>query len=102
MTAHLVVQPEAESDLDETFRWYEAKRPGLGHEFVVEVNRVFSEIAEDPLRPKRRRRGTRRWFLRRFPYIVLYLPRDNEAFVLAVFHERRSPRLFFERQRQFD
>jgi hypothetical protein len=30
VTARLIVQPEAESDLVEAFRWYESKHVGLG------------------------------------------------------------------------
>ena len=94
MTASIVVQPEAETDLDNSYRWYEERRAGLGQEFLVEVDRAFCRIAESPLRPKERYRGTRRVALRRFPYVVLYLAQDDQVFVLGVLHERRSPARF--------
>ncbi|MEW6745699.1 MAG: hypothetical protein AB1486_23360 [Planctomycetota bacterium] len=37
----LVVRPAAAADLDEAFLWYEARRPGLGGEFLSAVEQVF-------------------------------------------------------------
>ena len=99
MTATVVVQPEAEADLDEAFRWYEARKPGLGTEFLVEIDRVLIRVAEHPeLHPEGYRR-TRRTVVRRFPYVVLYLYRDETVFILAVLHHRRDPRVFRKRSR---
>lgn len=99
MTATVVVQPEAEADLTEAFRWYEAWRVGLGAELIDEAGLAFSRIAENPLRPRALHRDTRRVHLRRFPYLVLYVARGDQVFVIAVLHERRSPRLFRARAR---
>jgi plasmid stabilization system protein ParE len=88
----VIVQPEAEADLGDAFRWYENKRSGLGHEMIDEAALAFSRIAENPLRPRALHRGTRRVRLRRFPYEVLYIARGDRVFVLAVLHERRNPK----------
>ena len=94
MTATIIVQPEAEADLAEAFLWYEARRAGLGAEMIGEAGLAFSRIAEHPLRPRALYRDTRRVHLRRFPYVVLYIARGDHVFVLAVLHERRSPRMY--------
>ena len=99
--ASVIVQPEAEADLAEAFRWYEARKLGLGHEMIAEAGHAFARIGASPERPRALYRGTRRVRLRRFPYIVLYVPRDSRVYVLAVLHERRSPRLFRSRARGF-
>ena len=101
MTVDVIVQPEAEADLAEAFRWYETRQPGLGHEIIAQAGRAFTRIAADPLGRPALYRGTRRIRLRRFPYVVLYIPRDDRVYVLAVLHERRSPRLFRSRARGF-
>lgn len=93
MIAEIVVQPEAEAHLAEAFRWYEARRAGLGHELIDEADRAFAMIAENPLRPRAMHRDSRRVPLRRFPYVVLYVSRGDRVFVLGVLHERRDPRL---------
>ncbi len=53
MTYRLVLQPEAEADLSEAYRWYEDQRPGLGGEFIESVEAVFERIRQTPecLRP---------------------------------------------------
>jgi plasmid stabilization system protein ParE len=101
VTATLIVQPEAEAELNEAFRWYEARRRGLGHEFLAEASRAFSRIAEQPLRNALVHREARRALLRRFPYVVLYVARGERVFVLAVLHQRRNPSLAMARARDF-
>lgn len=101
MSVALVVQPEAEADLDEAFRWYEARREGLGEEFLEEVDRAFARVAEQPLRYAPVHRDARRAPLRRFPYAAFYVARGERLFVLAVLHQRRSPRLARSRVREF-
>ena len=101
MTATLIVQPEAEADLTDAFRWYEARRAELGHEFLDEVSHAFTRVSEQPLRYAVVHRETRRVLLRRFPYAVFYVTQSDRVFVLAVLHQRRSPRLARTRARNF-
>lgn len=48
MTYRLTIQPEAELDLAEAYRWYEKLRPGLGAEFLDRVEAVFEGITASP------------------------------------------------------
>jgi plasmid stabilization system protein ParE len=101
VTAILLVQPEAEVDLAESFRWYEARQEGLGHEFLEAVSSTFDRICEEPSRYPVVYRHARRALLRRFPYAVLYVPRGETVHVLAILHQRRNPRLTQNRIRAF-
>ena len=101
MTFAVIVQPEAEADLDEAFRWYEARQEGLGHEFIEEAARAFKRIAQAPLLPRVFHREARRANLRRFPYAALYVVRGDRVYIVAVLHGRRSPRRFHSRARSF-
>jgi len=49
MNWRVEILPEAESDVAEAGRWYEARQPGLGVEFVEEVIHVWDALAENPL-----------------------------------------------------
>ena len=49
MTPIFVVQPEAEAEISEAFRWYEDKRVGLGLEFVRIVEACFAAPVLLPL-----------------------------------------------------
>ena len=97
MTAQLVIQPEAEADLQDAFTWYERRQAGLGHKMLDEARRAFTRIGLDPTSPRPRFRKTRRVRLKRFPYVVLYVIRQDVVYVLGVLHERRSPRIYRSR-----
>ena len=102
MTTALIVQPEAEADLAEAYRWYETQHSGLGQEFLEAADRAFERIAEQPLRHAAVHRDTRRTFLRRFPYVVFHVLRDDRVHVLAVLHQRRNPRIARNRISRFE
>ena len=101
MTVEVVIQPEAEDDLREAYLWYEARRTGLGDAMMDEADLAFKRIVDAPARPRALHRGSRRFPLRRFPYVVIYLLRGDRVYVLGVLHERRNPRLFRSRVRHF-
>lgn len=102
MTATVIVQPEAESDLAEAFRWYEQRSPGLGDDFLDEIDRVFGLIAENPLLTAPVWRAARRAIPRRFPYVVIYVERGDRVYVLGVLHQRRNPSLTRHRTGDFE
>jgi plasmid stabilization system protein ParE len=39
----------AEADIAQAFRWYEAKKPYLGEEFIERVEEAIEKIAQIPL-----------------------------------------------------
>jgi plasmid stabilization system protein ParE len=88
----LIVNPEAEADLEEARAWHEAQRQGLGDEFLECVREVF-----DRIQPARHLYGKvyqelRLALVRRFPYAVVYRVDDEQITVVAVYHTRREPR----------
>jgi plasmid stabilization system protein ParE len=87
-----LVRPAAAADIDDAFLWYEAQRPGLGHEFLAAADALIDAIAEHPLRYPLIRRNTRRALLRRFPYAVYFRIYDRVVVVVACMHGRRNPR----------
>jgi len=88
-TRTLRVLPEAEAEIDASARWYESKRPGLGVEFIAMIDEVFDEVLEAPV--WRERSPWRMRVLRRFPYVVLLVVRDESVEIVAVAHGRRRP-----------
>lgn len=49
MSYPLIIRPEAELDMQAGIEWYEKQRTGLGVEFLIEVERVFDRIADNPI-----------------------------------------------------
>jgi len=82
--------PLAKSDIEREARWYDARQPGLGSDFVDEVKPVIDGLAENPLRHSIRFGNWRRANLRRFPHAVFYQVIDEESVVFAVLHAKRD------------
>lgn len=91
MTRKLVVQPPAELDLVEARDWYEARRRGLGVEFLAAIDGVLGRIERHPFMYPDVHRGTRRAVVRRFPYLVYFVVDEESIRVVACLHVRRRP-----------
>lgn len=96
MSWRVIVRPEAGGDVEEAAAWYDARREGLGDEFVEDVLAVFDALAENPLLNSRRHpRKNIRWrYPERFPYRVIYEVQEAESTVTvaAVLHAARHDR----------
>ena len=90
MTRSVVFRPQAEDEVLEVERWYEARREGLGSEFGAAVDEMIARIVDNPLAFQRVRGETRRGVLQRFPYAVYFRATAEEIIVLAV-HGRQDP-----------
>jgi hypothetical protein len=49
MRFEIVLLAEAKTDLDDAFIWYKLQKPGLGIEFITDVEKVFLFIAQNPM-----------------------------------------------------
>ena len=91
MKFHLLVREEAEDDLRRAFEWYEARRDGLGDEFLLCVEAVFQSIRRQPALYAVVHRTVRRALCRRFPYGIFYVIAGDAVVVLAVLNCQRDP-----------
>src|SRR2546428_14030588 len=91
MIADVIVRPLAEADVREAASWYESKREGLGAEFTLELDALYERIAQNPQQFPLIEEGTRRALLRRFPYAVYFVIRDDAPVIIAVLHQHRTP-----------
>lgn len=48
MSHRLIVRPDAEMEIAEAFDWYQEFTPGLGSDFLLCVDAVFSAISRSP------------------------------------------------------
>ena len=89
----VIVRPEAENDSKEAFSWYEDKRKGLGHDFLLQVDAGMRAIERSPRVHPAKYKGTREHFVKRFPYKIIYIFEERKIIVLAILHGKRSPNL---------
>ena len=91
MAFNLIVRLEAEQDLSAAFQWYEGRRIGLGHDFLLQVDAGFRFLERTPLVFPEIYRGIRRHLIKRFPYKIYYLVEETTVVILAVVHGGRDP-----------
>ena len=102
MSRELIIKKIARVETAEAYDWYEQKRRGLGDEFLGAVEAVLAVIQRTPERFPAVEGPARKARLRRFPYAVHYIVRDNLISVLAVFHAKRDPQILLERLRDIE
>jgi toxin ParE1/3/4 len=82
----------ASDEAVEAALWYDAQCPGMGAQFLEEVDAAARKLALNPEIHSVRFADVRRAPLRRFKFYGLYyLIREREIRVISVFHGRRHP-----------
>lgn len=88
--------PEARAEILDAVDWYEAAQPGLGADLLSRLTDRVRLLEEMPglgsvVALRRVHPIVRRFPLGRFPYMLVYLIREDELFILALAHTRRRP-----------
>jgi len=83
--------PEALKEYQETVRWYNIQAPGLGDELIEEVEYSIDLILQFPDAWPPFTDDTRRIFLHRFPYAIIYRKKNNQIQIVAVMNVKRKP-----------
>lgn len=91
MTLKVAFRSAARFEFDLAALRYDMQRPGLGAEFVAEIDSAVRLAAEYPEHFPVKHADIRRVPVRRFPYSVFYRLELERIVVLAVFHGRRDP-----------
>jgi toxin ParE1/3/4 len=97
MFYQIIIRPEAQVDISESFQWYQEKCNGLGTEFLTCVDSLFNILKENPEIYQQIYKNVRRALTFRFPYEIFYIIEEYRIIVLAVFHAKRNPELLIER-----
>ena len=97
MTLPVAFSRAAHAEFIEATAWYEAQRPGLGAEFIAQIECCVLLAAEQPQRYAVVHNGIRRIVVERFPYSVYFRSHLKRIVVLAVFHSSRDPTIWQRR-----
>lgn len=87
----------ADQEATEAAEYYESRQLRLGFDFVEELLRTESRIAEHPNAWARISRVARSCVMRRFPYSVIYRVTTDEIVIVAIHHHSRDPRRWEDR-----
>jgi plasmid stabilization system protein ParE len=83
--------PAARKELNDAVSHYDSQRPGLGDEFLDEVEAAIGRILRMPHAWQIVGRRTRRCRADRFPYGLVYRVEADVALIVAVMHLSRRP-----------
>ena len=86
------IHEEAAAEYDAAFDWYLQRSSDAASEFDKEVNQALADIVCAPQRWAIGAHSTRRFLLKKFPYVVIYRESYSESVqVLAIAHASRKP-----------
>ncbi len=98
MPRPVIFRGAALRDASEAFDYYEDKRPGLGHEFLQELDQALARMQRSPETPRVIRANARRIRLDRFPYWLIYVATPEKLRIVSVFHCSRDPSVWQRRR----
>ncbi|HLC30562.1 MAG TPA: type II toxin-antitoxin system RelE/ParE family toxin [Dehalococcoidia bacterium] len=87
----------AQQELDDAVAWYNKEGPGLGQDFLDELDRAVRRAVAFPFSCPEIDPGVRRCLLARFPYGLIYSIDQETIVVVAVAHLHREPRYWIGR-----
>jgi plasmid stabilization system protein ParE len=91
MTNKIIIQTEAEADIRDVYYYYEECSNGLGADFLLSLDALFSLIKREPEIFQKIYKNVHRGLIRRFPYGVYYIIDNNIINIIAVMHCKRNP-----------
>lgn len=91
MIYQLIFQEEAIEDVRNAYAWYEDQLPGLGEDFLTELDKVFEKLAHHPQHYGFAFDDFRDIRTTRFPYLVVFKIEDNIVYINKVKHSKRRP-----------
>lgn len=97
-TRALELHEQAAAEYDAAFDWYVERSPNAALKFDAEFDRALTEIAQAPHRWASGPYHTRRFLLRKFPFLLIYREKaGGDIQVVAVAHTSRKPGYWKER-----
>lgn len=95
----VVFHPFAEQELLDAAAYYEEQNPGLGLDFLAEVQGSVNLLIRYPNMGSEVQGLIRRLVLPKFPYSLLYRVVDGSLIrLLAVAHHKRNPQYWVDRE----
>lgn len=70
----IIFLPPADKELEDAVVYYNDQLEGLGEHFLQEVSTAIELIKKFPHAWHKIGKHTRRFLLKRFPYLILYIP----------------------------
>lgn len=92
MTYNVITLLRAESETDDAFKYYEDQKPGLGFEFLDELEEGRRKLSKNPQFYSfiSSEKSVRSLALKRFPYKIVFEISGDKVIVLSIFNRHRK------------
>lgn len=87
----VVLHPAVENDIRRAMDWYNRHRPGLGDEFLEQVDASIQGLQQSPRRYARFLLSLRRVLVHRFPFQLVFRVRGDHVLIVGLFHQHADP-----------
>ena len=94
----IIILPYAESDIRNSIYHYSDKEIGLEKKYIVVLNQAFQLIEANPFSFPVIWKSIRKFVVRDFPFNVYYIIENETIFIIAVFHNKRNPKVWKSRK----
>ncbi len=92
MGSKLIIESEAQIEIEKAIEWFESKQVGLGEEFYNYLDGYFQTLKNGKaLFQIKRKPAFRELPLKRFPYIIIYEEYQNQVIVYSLFNTFQDP-----------
>ncbi len=92
MPYKLRIRAAAEEDIQDAYNYYETCQKGLGRDFILCIESALEKISKNPDHYPVVHRRIHRILVKRFPFGIFFIVKENTLIVLAVLHASRNPR----------
>ncbi len=85
-------------DVEDIVTWYDNIRKGLSFDFELCLEVGIAEIIKHPESFQKRYKTVKVRFINRFPYGIHYIIKENDIYILGIFHTSRAPKNWAQRK----
>jgi len=89
--------PLAQSELDDTFEYYEFQQLDLGYRFIAEIRNSIELIVSYPEAWTKSSKRTRRCLVKTFSYGIVYQYIDDAILIVAIANLHKEPDYWISR-----
>lgn len=99
MSYQILIEKDAEKDIDDIIAWYEKEQAGLGVSFIKHFEEAINIIAHNPTIFQIVYKDARHILLGKFPYSIYYYVNElqKEVVVYTVIHQHRNQKVWKRR-----
>lgn len=99
MEYSILLEEDAENDLEEAYNWYEQQQPGLGLRLIQSLEKAYRFISQYPRASNPQHRQIYRYVMKKFPFGIYYLLDEShsEVLIIGILHFKLNPKILQKR-----